>query len=140
MYFPHNGIIITVDQLASNNYHPKSNLVQNSPWYVPSVQVDSALPRVNYVALCPQSSSASEKDPLNYYFPSRDLIPIVDRVISPMGLWDPLIHSFDPFSSHDFLDIELPLQEELFEAIIFSYQRIIWPKSLKGFVLQNYYV
>ena len=44
MYFTHNGSIVTVDQLAYDNDHPNSNLVQNSPCYVPSIQVDAALP------------------------------------------------------------------------------------------------
>lgn len=54
MYFPHNGNIIAIDQLASDNHPPNSNLLQNTPWYVPSVQVDSTWPRVNYVAFYPQ--------------------------------------------------------------------------------------
>jgi len=40
MYFPRNGSIITIDQLAYDNHHPNLNLVQNTPWYVPSFQVD----------------------------------------------------------------------------------------------------
>ena len=78
MYFPHNGIIFTIGLLAYENHHPNLNLVQNTPWHVPSVQVDSTLPQVNYVPLYPQSSIAPEKDPLNHYLLSRDLIPTVD--------------------------------------------------------------
>jgi len=74
MCFPHNGNIVTTNQLASDNHHPNLNLVQNTPWFVPSVQVDSTPPWVNYVALNPQCSIASQKDPLNYYFPSWDLV------------------------------------------------------------------
>jgi len=31
MCFPHKGSIVTIDQLAYDNYHPKSNLLQNTP-------------------------------------------------------------------------------------------------------------
>ena len=43
-------------------------------------------------------------------------------MISRMGtIWDPSLPSFDPSTSHDFLDVELPLQEDIFEAMSFSY-------------------
>jgi len=70
MCFPHKRNIVTIDKLAYDNYHPNSNLLQNTPWFVPSVEVDSTPPRVNYVALNPQCSIASEKDHLTYYSPS----------------------------------------------------------------------
>jgi hypothetical protein len=41
MHFPHNGSIVIVDQLASDNHHPNSVLFQVAPLYVPSVCVDS---------------------------------------------------------------------------------------------------
>lgn len=82
------------------------NIVHNTPWYVPSVQVDTAPPWVNYVALYPKFLITFDKDPLNYYFPSRDSIPKVDRVIYPMGTWEPLFPFFDSSSYHDFLDVE----------------------------------
>jgi len=75
MYFPHNGSIITIDHIvASDNHHPNLNLAQNTPWYVPNVQVDLTPPCVNYVGLYAQYPISSNKDPLNYYFPSRDFI------------------------------------------------------------------
>ena len=49
MHFHHNGSIVTIDQLASDNHHHNSTLVQATPLYVPSVHVDSTSPRVNYV-------------------------------------------------------------------------------------------
>jgi hypothetical protein len=62
MHFPHNEIIVTLDQLSSDNHHPSSILSQVSPLYVPSVQVDSSFPWVNYVASYPRCSIASEKE------------------------------------------------------------------------------
>jgi len=75
------------------------------------------------VELNPQCSIPSEKDLLSYYFPSWDLVLIVDQVIFSMGTWDPLILSFDPCSSHDFLEFDFPSHEELFEAMSFDNQR-----------------
>jgi hypothetical protein len=49
MHFPHNGTIVTIDQLASDNHQPNSMLVQDVPLYVPSVCVDSTPPRISYV-------------------------------------------------------------------------------------------
>jgi hypothetical protein len=61
MHFPHNGSIFTIDQLASDNHHPNSELVKASHLYVPSVRVDSNLPWINYVASYPRCSIASKK-------------------------------------------------------------------------------
>jgi hypothetical protein len=44
MHFPHNGSIVTINQLASNNHHPNSTLFQTTPLYGPSVRVDSTPP------------------------------------------------------------------------------------------------
>jgi hypothetical protein len=56
MHFPHNGSIVSIDQLESNNHHPNSTLVQDAPLYVPSICVDSTLPWINYVASYPRCS------------------------------------------------------------------------------------
>jgi hypothetical protein len=68
MHFPHNGSIVTIDQLISDNHHPNSTLVQVAPLYVHSVRVDSTLPRVNYVASYPQCSIAYEQEPVKSCF------------------------------------------------------------------------
>jgi hypothetical protein len=44
MHFPHNGSIVTINQLASDNHHPNSTLFQATPLYVPSVHVGSTPP------------------------------------------------------------------------------------------------
>jgi hypothetical protein len=37
MHFPHNGSIVTIDQLTYDNHHPNSTvLVQVAPLYVPT--------------------------------------------------------------------------------------------------------
>jgi hypothetical protein len=85
MHFPHNGIIVTIDQLEYDNHHPNSALVQDAPLYVPSIHVDSTLPQVNYVASYPWCSIAPEKELVNSCFPSRDLVSTIDPLIYRMG-------------------------------------------------------
>jgi hypothetical protein len=70
MHFPHNGRIVTIDQLEYNNHHPNSTLFQTTPLYVPSIRVDSTPPRVNYVASYPRCSIAYEQEPVQSCFPS----------------------------------------------------------------------
>jgi hypothetical protein len=57
---PHNGSIVTIDQLEYDNHHPNLALFQTTPLYVPSVRVDSTTPWVNYVASYPWCSIASD--------------------------------------------------------------------------------
>jgi hypothetical protein len=70
MNFPHNGSIVTIDQLSYDNHHSSSNLAHISPLYVPSFRVDPSSPWVNYVVSYPRCSIASEKDPLQLCLPS----------------------------------------------------------------------
>jgi hypothetical protein len=39
MHFPHNGSIVTIEQLASDNHHPNLTLFQNTPLHVPNFRV-----------------------------------------------------------------------------------------------------
>jgi hypothetical protein len=96
MHFPHNGRIVTIKQLASDNHHPNSMLVQAAPLYVPSVRVDSILPRANYVASYHQCSIASEQEPMQSFFPSQDLVSAIDPLVYTMGAWEPLLPPFVP--------------------------------------------
>jgi hypothetical protein len=96
MHFPHNGSIVTIDQLTSDNNHPNSTLFQTTPLYVPSVHVDSTPPRVNYVASYPQCSIASEKELVKPCWPSQDLVSTIDPLVYPMGAWEPLFPLLGP--------------------------------------------
>jgi hypothetical protein len=53
MHFPHNGSIVTIDRLESDNHHPNSTLFQDAHLYVCSFGVDSTPPQINYVASYP---------------------------------------------------------------------------------------
>jgi hypothetical protein len=96
MHFPHNGSIVTIDQLASDNHHPNSTLFQTTPLYVSSVRVDSTPPQVNYVASYPQCSIAYEQEPVKSCWPSRDLESTIDPLVYPMGAWEPLLPPLGP--------------------------------------------
>jgi hypothetical protein len=107
MHFPHNGSIVTIDQLASDNHHPNSTLFQTTPLHVPTIRVDSTPPQVNYVASYPQCSIASEKEPVQSCFPSRDLVSTIDQLVYPMGAWEPLLPPLGPG------DLESPSESDL---------------------------
>jgi hypothetical protein len=107
MHFPHNGSIVTIDQLASDNHHPNLMLVQAAPLYVPSVCVDTTPPWVNYVVSYPWCSVASNQEPVHSCFPSRDLVSTIDLLVYPMGEWEPLLSPLGPS------DIESPPKSDL---------------------------
>ena len=96
MHFPHNGSIVTINQLASDNHHPNSTLFHTTPLYVPSIRVDSNPPQVNYVASYPRCSISSEQEPVQSFLPSRDLIAAIDPLVYLMGEWEPLLPPLSP--------------------------------------------
>jgi hypothetical protein len=96
MHFPHNGSIVTIDQLAYDNHHSNLVLVQDAPLYVPSVRVDSTPTWVNYMASYPRCSISSEQEPVQSCFPSRDLESTIDPLVHPMGAWEPLLPPLGP--------------------------------------------
>jgi hypothetical protein len=96
------------------------------------------------VASYPRCSITSRKEPLQSCLPSRDKVLTVDYVVYPMEAWEPLLshlglryfefplesniticetpstgicESLSP-SSRDFLDVELPLDKAIIEAMI----------------------
>jgi hypothetical protein len=107
MHFPHNGSIVTIDQLTLDNHHPNSTLFQTTPLHVPNVRLDSTPPWVNYVASYPRCSIASKKEPVQSCLPSRDLVSSIDSLVYPMGAWDPLL---PPLGTSDF---ESPSKSDL---------------------------
>ena len=98
--FPHNGRIVTIDQLSFI-----------SPDWVTSLsgsymQTVSPPPHVNYVALSPMTST------------SNDLDPVVDMVISSVGLLEPdLLTPIMTLDMCSFLSDYLPSSEDLLEAM-----------------------
>ena len=111
MSFPHNGNIVTVDQLSFPSLVSTTNNM--TPLNVPDSKVVSTLPRVNYVATGPMFSVTDVSEPLTV-----DLDPVIDMENS-MGLLehDVLI----PFESLDMCSFQrtiFPSDEDLLEAMI----------------------
>ena len=114
--FPHNGNIVTVDQLSftsldSTTHNPTS-------LNVPFAEVVSTPPWVNYVVTSPMFSLTDVSEPLTVCSTSFDSNPVIDMV-SSMGEFegDVLIpiESLDMFS---FQRIIIPSDEDLLEAMI----------------------
>jgi hypothetical protein len=115
IYFPHDGIMVTIDQLSffglDLTINPITSLTGS---YMQSV---SPLPHVNYVALSPVTST------------SNDLDLIVDMVISSVGLLEPDILTPDAaLDMCSFQSILLPSNEYLLEAMT-KYCPLTWCPS-----------
>jgi hypothetical protein len=98
--FPHDGRIVTVDQLS---FIDPAWIASLNGSYMQTV---SPPPQVNYVALSPMAST------------SDDLDPVVDMVISSIGLLEPDL--FTPVMTLDmvsFQSVFLPSSEDLLEAM-----------------------
>jgi hypothetical protein len=99
--FPHDGRVVTVDQLSFIDPAWIASLNGSS------MQTVSPPPQVNYVALSPMAST------------SDDLDPVVDMVISSIGLLEP--DFFTPVTTLDMVSFQsafLPSSEDLLEAMI----------------------
>jgi hypothetical protein len=98
--FPHNGQVVTIDQLSFID-----------PTWIASLngscmQTVSPPPQFNYVALSPMASTSDELD------------PVVDMVISSIGLLEPDL--FTPVVTLDMVSFQsafLPSREDLLEAM-----------------------
>jgi hypothetical protein len=100
IYFPHDGRIVTIDQLSFIGPDWITSL--NGSY----MQTVSPLPHVNYVALSPMTST------------SDDLDPVVDMVISSVGLLEPdLLTPVETLDMCSFQRIFLPSSEDLLEAM-----------------------
>jgi hypothetical protein len=115
--FPHNGIIVAIDQLLCVGpdliTNPMSSL--NGSY----MQTVLPLPHVNYVALSPMPSAIDEDDPLTVRSAFCDLDLVVDMVISLIGLLEldlPTVIEF--VDVYFFQSASLPFSEDLLEAMI----------------------
>jgi hypothetical protein len=98
--FPHNGWVMTVDQLS---FIDPAWIASLNGSYMQTV---SSPPQVNYVTLLPMAST------------SNDLDPVVDMVISSIGLLEPNL--FTPVVTVDmvsFQSVFLSSNEDLLEAM-----------------------
>ena len=105
MYFPHNESIVTFNQLEFTDPSPYPTRDQVFPLFILSVSIDSAPPRVTYVASYSSCPIVSEKKPLCSCFPSWDSVPKVDQVIYPIHTVEPSLLPIDPFECLDMCPI-----------------------------------
>jgi hypothetical protein len=102
--FPHDGIMVTIDQLSF--FGPDLTINPMTSLNRPYMQSVSPLPQVNYVALSPMTST------------SDDLDPVVDMVISSVGILEPgLLTPYETLDMCSFQRILLPSSEDLLEAM-----------------------
>jgi hypothetical protein len=135
MHFPHNGSIVTIDQLEYDNHHPNSMLVQDGPLYVPSVRVDFTLPQINYVVSNPRCSISPEKELVHSFFPSRDLVLEIDPLFYPMGACEPLLLPLGPS------DLKFPFDSDLTicrSSSLFSCDSLLIDSTSPGHNLHHY--
>jgi hypothetical protein len=116
--FPHDGRVVTIDQLSFIDPNWIASL--NGSY----MHMVSPLPHVNYVVLSPMTSTFD------------DLDPVVDTVISLIGLLE--LDLFTPVMTLDmvsFQSVFLPSSEDLFEAMT-EFCPLTW--SLSG-ALSSWY-
>jgi hypothetical protein len=100
IYFPHNGRIVTIDQISFIGLDWITSL--NGSY----MQIVSSPSHVNYVALSPMTSNFD------------DLDPVVDMVISLVGLMEPdLLTPFETLDMCSFQSNFLPSSEDLLESM-----------------------
>ena len=100
IYFPHDGRVVTIDQISFTSPEWITSLNGS---YMKTV---SPLPHVNYVALSPMTSAFD------------DLDPVVYMVISSVGILEPIL--LTPIADLDmcsFQSVFLPSSEDLLEAM-----------------------
>jgi hypothetical protein len=112
IYFPHDGRIVTIDQLS---FIGRDWITSLNDSYMHTV---SPPPHVNYVALSPMPSTIDADENLAISFISYDLDLIVDIVISSVGLLDlDLLTPIAALNMCSFQIIFLPSSEDLLEAM-----------------------
>jgi hypothetical protein len=104
--FPHNGRMVTIDQLSFVG--PDLTINSMNSLHGLYMQMVSSLPQVNYVALSPMPSTADE----------NDLDLVVDMVTSSIGLLKlDLITPVTTLDMCSFQSVFLPSNEDLLEAM-----------------------
>ena len=112
MQHSHDGRIVTIDQLS---FIGPDQITSLNGSYMQTV---SPLPQGNYVALSPMPSVADVDEPLTVSSVSYDLDPVVDMVISSIGILEPDLPT--PVVSLDmcsFQSVFLSSNEDLLEAM-----------------------
>jgi hypothetical protein len=134
MHFPHNGNIVTIDQLSFVSLDLTSN--HPTSLNVPYMKAISPSPHVNYVASFPMPS-ANNKEPLTVCSTSLDSDLVDDMVKSSIGdleLYLSPLTCIESLDIHSFHIIVLLSNEDLLEAMVKKYEHsslcmLIWLKN-----------
>jgi hypothetical protein len=125
--FPHDGRVLTIDQLSFVG--PDLIINPTTSQKGSYMQMVSHPPQVNYVVLSPMPSTTSTNEPLNVISISYDLDPVVDMVISLVGLLEPdLLTPIATLNMCSFQSMFLPSSEDLLEAMN-GFFPLIWCPS-----------
>jgi hypothetical protein len=109
IYLPHNGKIMTIDQISFVDPHLTS--IHPPSLNNPSMQVVSPPPHINYVETCPMHSTLDEA-----FF---ELDPVVDIVIYSIWILEPnILTPIAALDIYSFQSIFLPSNEDLLESMI----------------------
>ena len=116
MSFPHNGNIVTIDQLLFTSLDSTThNLTSlNAPF----AEVVSTLPRVNYVETSPTFSITDVNEPLTIFLYSFDLDPVIDMVNSMWAFERDVLIPIESLDMCSFQRTFLPSDEDLLKAMI----------------------
>ena len=116
MSFPHNGNIVTVDQLSSASIDLTTN--NSTPLNFTYPEVVSSPPQVNYVVTSPMFLVIDASKPHTVCSTSYDLDPVIDMENS-MGLFErDFLIPFESLDMSSFHRTVLPSDEDLLEAMI----------------------
>jgi hypothetical protein len=116
IYFPHDGRVVTIDQLSF--VVPDLTINSMTSLNVSYMQMVSPPPQVNYVALYPMPLIVDEDEPLTIILVSYDLDPVVDMVISSIGILGPdLLSPIVALNMYSFQSVFLSSNEDLLEAM-----------------------
>ena len=116
MSFPHNGNIVTVDQLSFTSLDSTTN--NPTSLNVPYIEVVSTPPWINYVATSPMFSVTDASEPLTVYLTSFDLDSVI-VMVNPMGVFEHnVLIPIESLDMGSFQIIVLPSDEDLLEAMI----------------------
>jgi hypothetical protein len=114
--FPHNGRIMTIDQLSfiGHDFTINSMTSLNGSY----MQTIFSPPQVNYVELSPMPSTSDADEPLTVSSISSNLDPVVDMVISWVGLLEPKLLTL--IATLDMCSLQrafVPSSKDLLEAM-----------------------